>query len=160
MVPVIRIDDAVYQAIWQRGKDLGLPFPSPNDVLRHDYLQGHKSTVQSQANHSVSQVEITIRSIHTARRYSLIPLPKEDRHLFPGYKVGFELETDLETVTTKVTSAPRGTRIGDPVGGTRIQGKLMDWFNGHPELKDGAKVKITAIEPSKRYRLDIIGTGH
>lgn len=160
MVPVIRIDDEVYQAIWQRGKDLGLPFPSPNDVLRHDYVQVPKGTIQSHATPAGNHVEITIGTMHGSKRWGYIPVPAEHRRFFPGYKVGFELETDLGTLTTHVSSAQGGPPIGDPDAGRYIAAKLRDWFNGHPELKDGAKFKIAAIEPGKRYRLDVIDPGH
>jgi len=36
---------------------------------------------------SSDKIEIVLNNLHTPKKYSLIPLPKELRHLFPGFKV-------------------------------------------------------------------------
>jgi len=100
-------------------------------------------------------VEITINKIHSPREYGLINLTKKIRGFFPGYKEEFILETDIGEIVTKVTSAPKGVQIGDPFGGTYIQGGLKPWYKKHQELKDGDKLIITIIEPKKRYKLNI-----
>ena len=77
------------------------------------------------------------------------------RRFFPGYKVYFSLETDIGTVETKVTSAPNGTPVGDPVGGKYIQGNLRHWYEQHPNLKPGDKFHFETIEAGKRYKLSV-----
>jgi vacuolar-type H+-ATPase subunit H len=101
------------------------------------------------------RVEIVLKNLHTPRKWSLIPLPRECRSFFPGYKISFTLETDIGEITTKVTSAPKGTKIGDPEAGSRLQGGLKPWYDGHGELQEGNKLIIEVIEPKKRYRLSI-----
>lgn len=101
------------------------------------------------------KVEVQLRSLHTPKRFALIPLLKENRHFFPGYKIDFTLETDIGPITTRVTSAPQGTQMGDPNAGAYIQGGLRSWYDKHSELKDGSTLVIEEIDPKKRYRLKI-----
>lgn len=104
---------------------------------------------------SADKIEIVLNNLHTPKKYSLIPLPKGLRHLFPGFKVEFEMETDVGLVYTKVTSGPGGTKYGDPVAGAYIQGGLKRWYDSHQELKNGSILIISIIEPKKRYSLSI-----
>ena len=175
-MPVIRVSDEVYEAIWERGKELRIPFPSANDVLRADYVDRRRfestsedvTTEQPELNAPAKKnteslggrsTRVPLRTIHSAREYALIPVPKTDRQSLPGYKVSFELETDIGSITTRVTSAPKGTHIGDPEAGAYIQGNLVDWYNAHKELSDGAILQIDAVEPGKRYRLSVVSSG-
>jgi len=103
---------------------------------------------------SADKIEIGLNS-PSYIKYCVIPFPKETRHLFPGFKEKFELETDVGMVLTKVTSAPAGTKYGDPLAGNYIQGGLKRWFDSHPELKNGTTLIISVIEPKKRYSLKI-----
>ncbi|TRZ94664.1 hypothetical protein D4R78_06110 [bacterium] len=104
---------------------------------------------------STDKINIVLNNLHSAKAYSLIPLPKELRHLFPGFKIEFELETDVGMIVTKVTSAPRGTEHGDLVAGNYIQGGLKRWYDSHPELKNGTTLIISVIESKKKYSLSI-----
>lgn len=104
---------------------------------------------------SAGRIEIVLNKLHSCKKYSLFYLPKEFRHLFPGFKVEFELETDAGVISTKVTSAPGGTKYGDPIAGAYIQGGLKRWFDSHPELKNGNRLVISVTEPKKRYSLSI-----
>ena len=104
---------------------------------------------------SSDRVEIVLNNLHTPKKYSLIPLPRELRHLFPGFKVKFELETDVGVILTKITSGPGGTKYGDPVAGAYIQGGLKRWYDAHHELKNGTTLIISIIEPQKKYSLSI-----
>ena len=91
--------------------------------------------------------------------YHLIPIKKRTRRFFPGYKLEFERQTDLGSVNTHVTSAPKGTMNGDPDQGTYIQKGLRDWFRGHPELQDGAVVRIESVQKHSVYKLLVIHSG-
>jgi len=95
----------------------------------------------------------------SCRKYVYIPLPKDKRLFFPGYKLNFELVTDIGVLTAHVTSAPNGTPIGDPHAGGHIRGKFGPWYAKHPELRAGTKLRIEALEPRKRYKLSIVGKG-
>lgn len=103
-------------------------------------------------------IEIVINS-NTPRKFHLIPCPKQFRHLFPGYNLPFVLETDIGEISAKVTSAPGGTREGDPNAGTYIKSVVRNgltlWYNKHDDLKLGDKILIEVIEPQKRYTLSI-----
>lgn len=103
---------------------------------------------------SADKIEVNLNA-PSYIKYSVIPFPKETRHLFPGFKVKFELETDVGLILTKVTSASAGTKYGDSLAGNYIQGGLKRWFDSHPELKEGATLILSVIEPKKRYSLSI-----
>jgi len=91
------------------------------------------------------------------RRYALFTIPRGKRRFFPGYKVKFILETDIGDVETKVTGGRRaGIPRGDPNGGTYIQGGLKRWYEKHPEVTEGRKVRFECIEPYKKYKLEIL----
>ncbi len=151
MTPVIHIDDEVMKELKKRAVDLELVFSTPNAVLK--VLLGlHKQddTILDKF------VDIEIRSSYTSQRWHVITVPKRNRRFFPGYKLPFLLETDIEEVKTHVTSAPQGTHIGDPDRGTYIQSGLKKWFDTHQtQITNGTILRIHALEPGKRYKLSI-----
>lgn len=101
-------------------------------------------------------IDIVLEKVHSAKKWALIPIPAKYRRFFPAYKVNFVLETDIGEIETRVTSAKKGTRYGDPMEGKYIQGNLRKWFINHPELNDGSVLRIEAIDSGKRYKLSII----
>lgn len=153
-MPVIRIDDEVMDELKKRAIALGLVFEPPNVTLRR--ILGLNEKVSIDQVQRENALEIELKSLYTPRRWALIPIHKDKRSFFPGYKVPFQLVTDIGDVTTRVTSAPKGTPVGDPNGGAYIQGRLRKWYDNHPELKDGAKLRIEALELMKRYKLSIV----
>jgi hypothetical protein len=156
MMPVIRVDNDVHEALKRRAVELDMIFGSPNDVLRYDYVGITKAPVHN-GGQPKGVVEIELKDIYTPRRWALIPIPKGERSFFPGYKVAFELITDVGTQRTRVTSSQtKGTPVGDPGAGRYIQGNLRDWFDQHPELKPGDKLRFEVLEAGKRYKLSII----
>ena len=76
-MPVIRVDDEVYEALKRRAIQIGLVFGSPNDVLRQDYLQPAKEQDVS-ATSSPRYVDIRL-SRKSALVYKLIPVRKAIR---------------------------------------------------------------------------------
>jgi hypothetical protein len=100
-------------------------------------------------------IEIVIRNPSYAK-FHLFYIPKGERLFFPGFRIPFELETDIGSIQTYVISAPGGTKVGDPNAGYYIQANLVDWYRRHPDLKIGDKVTFYAIEPMKKYRLEIV----
>ena len=89
-------------------------------------------------------------------KFHLFGIPKPRRSFFTGFKIPFELETDIGIIETWVTSAPAGTEIGDPNAGAYIQANLAEWYRRHPTVKVGDKLLITVIEPMKKYRLEVV----
>lgn len=155
MSPTIRIDDQVMDALKKEAISRSLVFEPPNTVLRA--ILGLDQKVYPEPPISDS-IEVELKTIYTPRRWALIPIPKDKRAFFPGFKVDFQLSTDVSAITTHVTSALKGTPIGDPKAGAYIQGELRSWYDGHPELQDGAKLQIKALQAGKHYQLSIIHT--
>ena len=153
MPPVIRIDDDVFQCLQKQAVPL---VDTPNDVLRRLLgLEKQKpETINKPSGNSY--VDLPVVSIYTQRRWGLLTVPKRVRKFFPGYKVDFILESDIGKVVTRVTSAPKGTAVGNPHSGKYIQKNLRPWYEKHPELKDGDVLRIHALEPGKRYKLEIL----
>ncbi|MDP3880386.1 MAG: hypothetical protein U1D67_09130 [Dehalococcoidia bacterium] len=152
MTPVIRIDDQVMDELKKRAVEFGLVFNTPNEVLR--VLLGlHK---QDNIITDKKYVDIEIRNPHSSQKYHFIPIPKRIRRFLPGYKLPFSLETDIGEIKTYVSSAPNGTHMGDPDKGAYIQSRLKKWFDTHQiELKNGATLRIQALEAGRRYKLSL-----
>ena len=147
-MPVIRVDDEVWKELQRRAEPL---VDTPNSVLRKILgLTGDKVSNEEKG------IEIELSNLYSPRKWDLIPIPREKRRFFPGYKVYFGLETDTQAIRTRVTSAPKGTPVGDPNGGSYIQGGLRPWYNNHSELKPGDRFRFEALEPGKRYRLSVV----
>lgn len=81
-------------------------------------------------------------------KYYYIHIPKEKKHLFPDFKTTLKLETDIGIIEV-------GFGI-DPAWGAWLQKGFANWFKAHPELKAGDKIRISVIEPHKKYRLEIV----
>jgi hypothetical protein len=149
MTPVIRIDDEVMSELKKRAIDLGLVFEPPNATLRRVLGLDTKGLTKEVVANAI-ELELNASS----RKYVLIPVPKDKRRFFPGYKVSFELKTDDAGVfTAHITSAPGRPPRGDLDAGGQIRGRFGQWYVRHPELKAGDKVRIEALEPGKRYKL-------
>ena len=147
-MPVIRVDDEVWKELQKRAEPL---VDTPNSVLRKILgFTGDKVSNEEKV------IEIELRNLYSPRRWALIHVPREKRRFFPGYKVYFDLETDTQAIRTRVTSAPKGTPVGDPNGGSYIQGGLRPWYNSHSGLKLGDRFHFEALEPGKRYRLSVV----
>ncbi len=101
------------------------------------------------------ELEIVIRN-PSFINFHIFQIPKGRRQFLPGYKVPFTLETDIGEVQTYVVSAKAGTQVGDPNAGYFFQAGLAEWYRQHPTIRVGDKVKITAVEPMKKYRLEIV----
>jgi len=101
------------------------------------------------------RVEILLTEKISPRKYGLISIAKKHRSFFPGYEEPFTLITDIGEIRTRVVSAPKGTKKGDPEAGTYITAGLKPWYDKHNDLKEGNKLIIEVIEPKKKYRLDV-----
>lgn len=79
--------------------------------------------------------------------YDYIGVWAKWKHLFPGSDTEVKLETDVGVIENIFRVASWGQGF---VGG------IKEWFKAHPELKPGDKLRITVIEPMKKYRLEIL----
>ncbi|MFA5308568.1 MAG: hypothetical protein WC370_03660 [Dehalococcoidales bacterium] len=151
MVTTLQIDDSVMNELKKKAVELGMVFNTPNEVLK--VILG----VKQKDNTIIDKyVDIEIKSLSTSQRWHLIPVPKRIRRFFPGYKLPFLVETDMGEIKTHISSAPKGTHIGDPDKGVYIQSRLKNWFDVHKnQLETGTILRIQTIEPGKRYKLDI-----
>lgn len=145
----ISIDEDVWKELQRRAEPL---VDDVNSVLKKILLV---TGDDFEFKEKEIRVKLTSASIMGARKYSLIPIPREKRRFFPGYKVDFQLELDDNVITTRITSAPKGTLRGDPYGGVRIQGNLKSWYSDHPEVKEGSVLLVESLESSKKYKLSI-----
>jgi hypothetical protein len=169
MTPVIRVDDEVMDELKKRAVNLGLVFEPPNTTLRRvlsldvdvgvDIKAIADKIVQDTLTKFGKKDVIELELYDSSRKYVYIPLPKDKRHFFPGYKLNFGLVTDIGVLTAHVTSAPNGTPTGDPHAGGHIRGRFGPWYAKHPELKAGDKLRIEALEAGKRYKLSIVSKG-
>ena len=154
MSPVIRIDDEVLGDLKRRAVSLDMIFEAPNAVLRN--VLGLERVEHEEP---IPPQKVGIVLTDADFQYAIIPLPRDRRNFFPGYKIEFDMLTDdLGVLTSHVTSAPKGTPIGDRDGGKFVQGGLRTWYDRHPELKAGARLVVEALVPGKRYRLSIART--
>jgi len=99
-------------------------------------------------------VELTISAPECLKSHFFY-IPRAQKHLFPGYRVSFELETDAGNITTWVSSIYTPTAAGERDGDVYVQRNLARWFKAHPELSVGSRLFIEILEPMKRYRLSI-----
>ena len=138
----------------------GLVFGAPNDVLRFilSLDPGTRQSRQEKAPIPQHHVDIELGTMRGRLEYNLIPIRKNVRRFFPGYKVPFNLHTDTGVINTYVTSAPRGTRVGDPDQGAYIRKGLREWFDGSA-LQDGAVIRIEWLQPAREFRLSILNPG-
>jgi len=105
---------------------------------------------------STKKIEFPLNRAHTLREYGVITFPPEHRRFFPGYKVSFILQTDLEDIETRISSGSKYSRVGDPAEGKYISGGLKPWVRNHyNEIQDGAVIVIENIEPGRIYRLSL-----
>ena len=164
MVPIIRVDDEVMNELKKQAINYGLVFEPPNTTLRRvlgldvDTKALVDKIVQDAIAKSGKNV-IEVELCDSFRKYVYIPLPKDKRLFFPGYKINFQMETDIGALMAHVTSAPHAPPIGDPHAGGHIRGKFGPWYRKHPELKARDKIRIEVLEPGKRYRLSTVSKG-
>lgn len=152
---IIEISKHEKEEIQEITKSIGISYLVDTEYPHEEITPSERQEIRTRNifAKTTNKIEIILHNLHAPRKYALIPIPKEYRRFFPGYKVPFILETDIGEIRTKVTSAPRGTEYGDPDAGNYIQGGLKPWYNKHKDLKEGDKLIIEVIEPKKRYRL-------
>lgn len=147
-MPSIPIDDEVWKELQGRAEPL---VDTPNSILRRILGLERK---QDEVKEKV--IDIVLNNLHSPQSFGVIPIPKSLRKFFPGYKIYFDLVTDIGPIKTRVTSAPRGTPIGDSLGGAYIQGGLKPWYEKHTELKPGDSLRFESIDAGKKYKLSIL----
>jgi len=91
-----------------------------------------------------------------AVKYTLIPLPREARQHFPGYRVPFTIKYGDKEIVTHVASASKGTEVG-ALAGTFISKGMRQLYEDHPEIKQTRELRFRAVNPGKVY--EVIGFG-
>jgi hypothetical protein len=99
---------------------------------------------------AVSRIEVKLTK--SAIKYALIDVPRKHRHLFPGYKIPFVLETNVGEIETHVAGGHATDKEGDPSAGSYFTKGLREWFKRN-DVKEGDTVVIELVEPHKRYKL-------
>jgi hypothetical protein len=135
-------------------RQMDLPYirETPQEISPSDVQEIRTRNVFSKY---ADRIEINMNKKNSPSKWGLIPIPREYRSFFPGYKVDFLLQTDIGELNVKVTSGPKGTRIGDPEAGNYITGGLKPWYDRHQHLKDGDTIIVEVIEPKRKYKLSI-----
>jgi hypothetical protein len=87
------------------------------------------------------------------RHYIHLPEIARKNNMFPLVKTVIQIGTDQGSLETEL-------RISNPHGRLKSSwlegGGLDKWFIAHPELEVGDTLRITVIEPMKKYRLEIV----
>jgi hypothetical protein len=120
-------------------------------VHTHMFEPLYKSVVPSKiepSSQSAPEHSFEVALAPSCMKYHYIHIPKPNKNIFPNSKTMLDLTTDIGSLTV-------GFNI-DPEWGSYIQKDFAKWFKAHPELKAGDKVRISVIEPMKRYRLEIL----
>ena len=73
MTPVIRVDDEVMEKLMEKAIDFHLVFPTPNEVIRKIL----SLDIESSTEQADDEIKIQLPTIHTPRRFALIPIPKD-----------------------------------------------------------------------------------
>jgi hypothetical protein len=116
-------------------------------VFRVSSFQLLRQAIEARAPNRI-EIELTPTSL----RYHLIPLNKSTRNYFPGFKIPFDLQTNIGVLRCHVSGGYGTTQQGDPHGGQYMVGGLRRWFEKN-KVKPGEKLFIDVIELGKKYRL-------
>ncbi len=133
----------------------------PRDQI-HLEIKEHEKLVKMKPEFRKTSRSIEIRLTQPSTlKYNLIYTREELRSFFPGYKEPFLLDTDVGIFQTWITSAPKGTQTGDLVAGSYFHKNLKKWFEAHPEIRHGSKVRISRLRQTRsakmrKYKLEII----
>ncbi len=110
-----------------------------------------QATLETKATRDLGSLTIPITT-ETPLDYSLIPVSKDHRDFFPGYKKDFTIKSNVGDLTAHVTSAPRGNKVGDPEAGSYICGGLRQWYDAN-KVKVGDEIVIRQLERHEVYRI-------
>jgi hypothetical protein len=126
-----------------------------DDYWKDEIQKEFDSLTQAGSESVIDAIEIQLNP--SWKEYPLIPVRKDKRDFFPGYKIHFTLETDvgsLETWVSGESSDREGNqaREGHPTAGTYIRAKIPNWAEEHPEIEGRDFVIVEKLEKQK-FRL-------
>ena len=128
-------------------EDIGLPVHAH---LFEPLYKPHPPTLPTEPQSITQKVSLQRMELKVWRSYTeygYIGIWKKFRDLFPAVDETIELlNGDGEIFQVKV---------GDYEGSKQLW-YLQEWYRKHPELKEGDIIRISVIEPMKRYRLEIV----
>jgi hypothetical protein len=121
----------------KKGKAEALPLMSKREVAERilDRVKGMMTD---------SKTEIIIIIMPYMLSYKRIHIPSHNKTMFPAQGTKFVIELDKNTLIN--------ANIDEKTGQIFNMGKLYKAY----QLKVGDKVRITVIEPMKKYRLEIV----
>jgi hypothetical protein len=89
--------------------------------------------------------EVTLQPSYIESR--CVYIPAANKHLFPISNTTVELHTNIGVFATNFSINSFGIWLSKG---------LTPWFKSHSGLEVGGKVRISVIEPMKKYRLEIV----
>ncbi|MFC2048147.1 bifunctional phosphopantothenoylcysteine decarboxylase/phosphopantothenate--cysteine ligase CoaBC, partial [Chloroflexota bacterium] len=128
------------------GKVESLPLMSKREVA--DKILDKVVALLSEQLIRRTEITLRLRSRTGEGSSYYIDIPEDQLSVFPNYRVPFRIETDIDGLEAHIV--PKHSKYG------KAHFHLAKWFKGHPELKMGAGLIITVIEPMKKYRLEIV----
>lgn len=87
------------------------------------------------------------------RHYIHLPESARKNNIFPLVKTTIQIDTDKGNLETEHRISHRQGRL---MSSWLEGGGLDKWFDAHPELEVGDTLRITVIEPMKKYLLEIV----
>ncbi len=124
------------------------------EVHAHLFEPLYKPIIPAETLTYVSEIpneSIEIKFWPSYREYDYIGIWRQYRDFFPDYDAIIELITDDGAIIkTKVVDSQGSTQLWD------LGTSLTSWYSRNPHMKAGDRIRITAIEPMKKYRLEIL----
>ncbi|MFC2013639.1 bifunctional phosphopantothenoylcysteine decarboxylase/phosphopantothenate--cysteine ligase CoaBC [Chloroflexota bacterium] len=108
-----------------------------------DKVTGHSARKQG------SYIETKLQAGHIKRKHLVIP--ESCRRIFPEFETTFTLVTNAGDIETTTGLCRSGSSQA-----LELRKGLSKWYKENPQLEDGDWVRISAIEPMKKYRLEIL----
>lgn len=108
-----------------------------------EIITSHESKPETEKG--TGRATIVLREGYFTNKYLIVK--KYDGYLFPEKNNSITLVTDIGETEVIVT---------DTKNNKMLYKGLSEWYQYHSELKVGDKVRITIIEPQKKYRLEIV----
>ena len=97
---------------------------------------------------TTSQLEISIQEAYLTHKY--LHIPRERKDLFPTTLTDVQLEAEFENGRKETVQA----RFS-PSGPSVTRGGIRKWFDAHPELHVGGRLRLT-VRDKTTYRLEIL----
>jgi len=88
----------------------------------------------------------------TSHQYNYMPVKKDNRKFFPGFKIPFQLEFDDQNIETAIVSSVNKNPVIGSLDGSYFSRNVNKIYQAHPELVETKKMTIEVITPGEIYR--------